>query len=195
MCWSQVRNVYLCVSPILALILYFNSPDIRKWWKEDVMKSGTSQSALQPEPPQAQPVEADLPLDSKDAAVACGRVLKLNKVAFERLYLVPRLSQLVSDSGFSEEEVKALGSTQRTLKKQAFSAYSLAYLTWGKPTQTSREDVDKMVIVAAHSAVNENLPSYDRALFDAYMVKFKRMMVKAFDLGRYDARTSPCPVS
>jgi hypothetical protein len=70
------------------------------------MKSGTSLSALQPEPPQAQPVEADLPLDGKGAAVACGKVLKLNKDAFDKLELRPRLSQLLPDSGFTDEELK-----------------------------------------------------------------------------------------
>jgi hypothetical protein len=195
LCWPQVRNVYLCASPILVLILYFAGPDIQKWWKEDVMKSGTSQSALQPEQPQAQPVEADLPLDSKDAAVACGKVLKLNKEAFDKLDLRPRLSQLLPDSGFTDEELKdkELFSTE-DLSEQAFSAYALAYLTWDKSAQTSRADFDKMVIKAAHAADNENLSSDDRARFDAYMVKFKRMMVKAFDLGRHDAKTSPCPI-
>src|ERR1700677_828091 len=95
------------------------------------MKSGTAQSALEPEPPQAQPIEADLPLDSKDAAVACGKVLKLNDAAFEKLDLIPRLSQLVDDSGFTEEEFKELESN-KDLGEDAFSAYSYAYLTWDK---------------------------------------------------------------
>lgn len=108
------------------------------------MKSGTSQSSLQPEPPQAQPVEADLPLDTKDAAVACGKVLKLDKAALEKLDLLPRLAQLLPGSGFTDEELKGkeLLSTE-DLADSAFSAYALGYLTWDKPTQTSRADFDK----------------------------------------------------
>lgn len=102
LCWEQVRNVYLCASPFLILILYFGGPEIQKWWKEDVTKSTTSQSAQQPQPTQVQPAESDLPLDSKDAAVACGKVLKLDKTAFEKLDLFPRLSQLLPDSGFTD---------------------------------------------------------------------------------------------
>jgi hypothetical protein len=149
---------------------------------------------MQMEVPQAQPVEADVPLNSKDAAVACGKVLKLDKAAFVKLDLLPRLSQLAPDSGFTDEELKdkELFSPE-DISDQAFSAYSLAYLTWEKPTQTSRADFDKMVIKAAHAADNENLSSSDRARFDAYMSKFKKMMLKAFDLGRHDAKASPCP--
>jgi hypothetical protein len=79
------------------------------------------------------------------------------------------------------------------LSEEAFSAYALAYLTWDKPAQTSRADFDKTVIKAAHMADNQKLSPRDRAKFNAYIVKFKRMMVKAFDLGRHDAKTSSCP--
>ncbi len=110
LCWQQVRNVYLCGSPILILALYFAAPDIKNWWKEDVMKSGSSHSALQPEPTQAEPLEADLQLDSKDAAVSCGKLLKLNETAFDKLDLRSRLSQLVGNCGFTDEELKQLFS-------------------------------------------------------------------------------------
>jgi hypothetical protein len=192
LCWPQILNVYLCVSPILVLILYFAGPDIQKWWKEDVLKSGTSQGALklEQEPPEMQPVETDLPLDAKHAATACGKVLKLDKAAFIKLKIITRLSQLVDDSGFSDEDIKEQG---QDLEKQAFSAYSLAYLTWDKPEKVSRASLDKMVIDAVHSVDLTQLSSDDRVRLDAYMVKFKRMMLKAFDLGRHDAKLSPCP--
>jgi hypothetical protein len=192
LCWAQARNVYLVISPIILLVLYFNWSDIQSWVKEDVLKSTARQSAMQPEP-QAQPSEADLPLNGKDAAVACGKVLKLDKAAFAKLNLIPRLSQLLPDSGFTDEELKdkELFSAEE-LSDEAFSAYALAYLTWDKPAQTSRADFDKMVMKAAHAADNENLSADDQAKFDAYMVKFKKMMSKAFDLGRHDAKTSPC---
>ncbi len=176
------------------VILYFGWPGIRKWWKEGTLKSNTSQSALKPEPPQAQPVEADLPLDSKDATVACGNVLKLdNKEAFVKLDLVRRLARVTHDSGFTDEEIKEMGSEK--LGDQAFKAYGFAYLAWDKPF--SRTDLDKMVINAADSNVNsaeaKRMSSAERAHLDQLLVKFKRMMLKAFDLGRHDAKSSPCP--
>jgi hypothetical protein len=192
LCWPQVRNVYLCVSPILAMILYFAGADIQKWWKEDILKQSSSQSALKPEPPRAEPFEADLPLQGKAAAVACGKVLKLDEGAFVRLNLIPRLFQLVHDSGYTDEELKD-GSSAKDLQDEAFQAYALAYLTWEKPTQVSRADLDKMVIKAVQSVDMTSLSSAERAQIDAYLVKFKRMMLKAFDLGRHDAKTSPCP--
>jgi hypothetical protein len=192
LCWPQVRNVYLCITPILALILYFGWPDIQKWWKEDVLKSSTSQTALklEQEPPRAQPVEADLPLDSKRAATACGKVLKLDETAFVKLNLIKRFSQIINESGFTDEEAK---DPDMDLQKQVFSAYSLAYLTWDKPAGFSRASLDKKVIDAANSVDLSHASSADRAQFNAYMVKFKRMMLKAFDLGRHDAKISPCP--
>jgi len=194
LCWAQVRNVYLVISPIILLVPYFNWSDIHSWIRKDLLKSSTPPPAVQMEPPQTQPVVADLPLNSTDAAVACGKVLKLDKAAFEKLDLLPRLSQLLPDSGFTGEELKdkELFSTE-DLAEQAFSAYALAYLTWDKPAQTSRADFDKMVIEATGAADNENLTSDDRIRLDAYLVKFKKMMLKAFDLGRHDAKSSPCP--
>jgi hypothetical protein len=118
----------------IIVILYFAWPGIRNWWKEVRLKSNTSQSNLKPEPQQAQPVDADLPLNSKDAAVACGKTLKLKEATFTKLALFTRFSQLMDDSGFTDEERKA-----PELQEGAFESYSLAYLTWEKLTQVSRE--------------------------------------------------------
>jgi hypothetical protein len=195
-CWPQVRNVFLFTIPILGLILYFNATDIQKWWKEDVLKSSTSRSApqptLKPEPPQAQPFEADVPLDSKAAAVACGKVLKLDKeAALQKLNLLKRLAQLIVDSGITEEELKELGPVDE-VQKQVFEAYGFGYLTWDKAAEVSRADFDKMVVDAALSVDSANLSSAERERINVYLVKFKRMMLKAFDLGRHDAKISPC---
>jgi hypothetical protein len=177
---------------VIIVILYFGWPGIRKWWKEAAQKSNTSQSALKPEPPQEQPVEADLPLDSKDAAVACGKVLKLDGPGFMKLNTIPRLSRLVSDGGFADEELKNMASA-KDLEDMAFRSYALAYLTWEKPAQVSRASFDKMVIDAVGSMDKSKLSSAEQTGLDAFMVKFKRMMLRAFDLGRHDARISPCP--
>lgn len=106
LCWAQARNVYLVISPVILLVLYFNWADIRTWVKQEITESSTPQSVVQIEPQQAQAVEADLPIDSKDAAVACGKVLKLDKAAFGKLNLFIRLSQLLPNSGFTDEEFK-----------------------------------------------------------------------------------------
>jgi hypothetical protein len=192
LCWPQIRNVYLCVSPILAFILYFGGSDIKNWWKEDILKSSTSHSALMAEPPQAQPAGADLPLDTKAAAVACGKVFKLDEEAFVRLNLIERLSKLVADNGFTDQEIKDQPS-DTSLDKEAFEAYSFAYLSWNKSEQISRASFDKLVIDAANKVDKTSLSSAQRTQFDEYMVKYKHMMLKAFDLGRRDARISPCP--
>jgi hypothetical protein len=174
-----------------VLVLYFGWPDIQQWFREDVFKR-TPQSAVQLEPPQVQPADADLPLSSKDAAVACGKVLKLDQTAFGKLDLVARLSDLVSKSGFTDEEVTFLGS-KKDLEEEAFSAYSLAYLTWEKPNNVSRASLDKMVVDSVQSQDLSTLSPADRAKIDAFVVKLKRMMLNAFDLGRHDAKASPCP--
>lgn len=186
------RNVILFTILVLSLILYSKAPDIRKWWKESVLKSSTPQVAtLKLEPPEVHPVESDLLLDSKAAAVACGKVLKLDKAAFVKLDLVNRFSQLVADSGITEEEAKAMGA--KDLDEQEFEAYSFGYITWDKSKDVSRASFDKMMVDAVNSIDESKLSPAERIQFDPFMVKFKRMMVKAFDLGRQDANKSPCP--
>jgi len=190
LCWRQVRNVYLCVSPILLLVFYFSWPDIQDWWKETTSKAGTAQIALAPEPPQAHP--ASLPLDSKAAAAACGNVLKLDKAAFIELDLHKRLTEIVNSSGFTDAELKN-GLSPKELSQRAFEAYSFAYLTWEEAAETSRAEFDQMVINAAHQVDISSLSGNERASLEAYVGKLKRMMMRAFDLGRLDANRSPCP--
>lgn len=141
----------------------------------------------------AQPDEADLPLSSKDAAVGCGKVLKLNtKEAFEKLDIDGRLSSVVDDSGFTEEEFKEW-MPAKNVHDLAFQAYSFAYVSWEKSTEVSRASFDKMVVDVARSVDLTKLSPNEKVQFDGYIVKLKRMMLKAFDLGRRDAKTSPCP--
>jgi hypothetical protein len=94
----------------------------------------------------------------------------------------------MDDSGFTDEERKA-----PELQEGALESYSLAYLTWEKPTQVSRASLDKMVIKADSSVDKSKLSSAERVQWDVYMAKYKRLMLKAFDLGRHDAQISPCP--
>jgi hypothetical protein len=174
-------------------VLYLNASEIQNWWNRDVLKSTAPQSVLKPEPPPAQTVRTDSPLDSKAAAVACGKVMKLDKAAFAKLDLFKRLNQLAVDSGVTNEELTALGGSDKEQNEQVFQAYALGYLTWDKSNGVSRADFDEMAMRAIHSADKFNLSTDERAQLDAYFVKYKRMLVGAFDLGRHDARISPCP--
>jgi hypothetical protein len=192
LCWAHIRNVYLVLIPIVLLVIYFNWSDIDKWLKDDVLRSGPRQLQVQVEKLQAQPVAADLPLSAKDAEIACGKVLKLNKAAFERLNLVDRLAAVVANSGFTEKELKELGPDD-DLNKESFSAYSFAYLTWDKPTDVPRARMDQMVVDAVHSVDTKKLTADQIAALDSYFVRYKSMMLKAFELGRHDAKASPCP--
>jgi hypothetical protein len=191
LCWPQVRNVYIFAAPILALIIYFSWPDIQKWWKYDVMKSSTTRLALKQEPQSYQPAESELPLTSKQASAACGKVLKLDKTAFVKLDLINRLPQVVDRSGFTDEEIKLTSADE--LRDEVFEAYSLAFLTWEKPAELSRATLDKNLIKTLSSVDQSKLSIAERMQYDAYVVKFKRMLLNAFDLGRRDARISPCP--
>jgi hypothetical protein len=196
-CWPQVRNVYLCISPILALVLYFGWPDIQQWWKQDILRSAPPSAltpALAPEPPQFQPDETNLPLDAKAAAIACGNVLKLDKTeSFVRLNLITRLHQLVNDTGFTDEEFKDVSSA-KDLGDEAFKAYGFGYISWEKSKEVSRADFDGMVTSSGNKALSSTeLSSTDSVRLQTYLMKFKRMMLKAFDLGRHDANLSPCP--
>jgi hypothetical protein len=42
---------------------------------------------------------------------------------------------------------------------------------------------------------NGELSADERIYFEGHMEKVKRMMLQAFELGRHDARITPCPVS
>jgi len=159
---------------------------------EDVLKSNSPHLALNAEPAQARPVD-DLPLSSKAAAGACGNVMKLNKEAFVKLDVIARLSQVVNNSRFTGVEMKGLTSPQQ-LQEEALQAYSLAYLTWEKTTELSRARLEKTVVGAVSSVDESSLSAAERAQLEAYLVKFKRMMLNAFDLGRHDARISPCSI-
>lgn len=120
---------------------------------------------------------------------SCGQVIQLNKEGFRRLDLPNQLSKLVDDSGFTPEELQLM--SQRDMEQSAFSAYALAYLDWNK--SVSRSDLDKM-IQHAQSAANSNaLSQADKAQMATFIQKFSGMMLRALDLGRYDAKRKPCP--
>jgi hypothetical protein len=184
--WPQVRNVYLVIVPILLLIGYFNRQDIESWVRNDLLKP--SHTSLQAEPSPVEP-----PLTASQAATACGRVLKLETPAFEKLKLLDRLSAVVANGAFTDEELKAMPS--KDIEEEAFSAYSFAYLLWDKPTDSSRAEFDKMIVKVFNAQDLSAMSASDRALYETFIVKFRGVMLHAFELGRHDARMFPCPVS
>src|SRR5215469_11759332 len=190
LCWPQVRNVYLFAAPIILLILYFDRQGINNWIQQDVLKSRTVRLSVQAEKPVSSPAEQ--PLTNEEAAVACGKVLKLDTPAFSKLNIMNRISNVVSTAGFTEREIKTMGDSTENLEKQAFKAYSFAYVSWDKPTE-SRVKFDKMVVDVMNSQDVRELSADEQAAVAAYMTKMKRMMLQAFELGRQDARISPCP--
>lgn len=179
--WIQVRNVYIFALPILAAILYFNRADIEKW-------AHNTWIGFQPIRIKAAPSE--LPLDAASSALACGNVMKLEAPAFAKFYIGTRMSELVSKSSFTAEEFKDV-SSEKDVEEDAFAAYAAGYLTWNKPVNPKREDLGKSMIVTINKGA-EKLSSDDAATLKDYANKNVQMIMTAFDMGRHDARVSPC---
>jgi hypothetical protein len=125
--------------------------------------------------------------------VPCGKVLRLGDATIKRLNLDTRLPQLVTDSGITDEELKEIKSSNALLKEETFDAYRSAYSTWYEPTDDYQEKLDYAVTNTVHSKDYKKLSPKNRALSDAYLMKFEKLMVKAHILGRNDAKTTPCP--
>jgi len=51
------------------------------------------------------------------------------------------------------------------------------------------------MIVEAMNSYDLHLSADDQQYLERHFDKVKRMMLQAFELGRHDARISPCPVS
>ena len=137
------------------------------------------------------PIDMELPLDSKAAAVACGSVMQLDQAALARLNLLNRLSQLVSDIGFTDQELKEFRNSDE-LQEGAFSAYALAYQRWREPLQLARKALEKRLDDAVTSLDLTDLSTPEKQRMNLFLVKLTAFHVKAFQLGRRDARTSPC---
>jgi len=125
--------------------------------------------------------------------VPCGKVLRLDEAAIKRLDLYARLSQLVTDSGFTDEELKEMKSSNALLREEVLDTYRSAYSTWYKPTDDYQAQLDYAVTNTIHSKDYRKLAPKSRALSDSYLAKFEKMMVKAHSLGKDDAQKAPCP--
>ncbi len=129
--------------------------------------------------------------ESEARPAPCGKVLRLDDTAIKRLDLNARLALLVNDVGFNDEELKEMKTSNALLKEQAFEDYRSAYSTWYKPTDDFQANLDW--VVTNQSEQYKKLPPKKRALYDGYLMKFEKMMVKAHDLGKTDGTTAPCP--
>jgi hypothetical protein len=114
--------------------------------------------------------------------------MRLDEVAIKRLDLYARSSQLVTDSGFTDEELKEMKSSHALLTEDARGAYRSAYSTWYKPTDDYQAQLDYVVTNTIHSKDYRKLSPKSRALSDSYLAKFENMMVKAHSLGKNDSQ-------
>jgi hypothetical protein len=182
--WPQVRNTYLFTAPIIVLIIALSWSDLKDLVKNDLL--GAKAPPIKVE---AAPVEQ--PLDNASSAKACGNVLKLEAQNLTKLNIHERMSNLVKASNFTDEEFKNI-SKPEDVEETAFSGYALGYVTWDKVADPIRNGlIQKMGNRINTSATN--LSANDAAVVKAYGNKTVQMVTTAFDMGRHDGRTSPCP--
>lgn len=179
--WPQVRNVYLIMGPIFAVILYFSWGNLTTWAKSEWTDA-------QPLRVQAAPHES--PLDAANSVVACGSVMKLEAPAYIKFNIPDRITQAVKEGNFTDAELKGITS-EKDLEDEAFGAYSLGYLTSNKPVDPTRSDLGKKMIATINEESGK-LSGDEAATLKAYGRKLLQVLMNAFDMGRRDGRTSPC---
>lgn len=130
---------------------------------------------------------------SEMPSVPCGQVLRLDENAVKRLDLYTRLPQLVTNSAFTDEELQEVKSSNALLREEVLDSYRSAYSTWYRSTDDYQSQLDYAVTNTIHSKDYAKLPPKRRALNDAYLAKFEKMMLTAHNLGRDDAKRAPCP--
>lgn len=195
-CWSQVRNVYLAGSPLLLAILFFSWPSIRHAFEPQASAPSHTTRISEPEPfdPRRDNPDFDSihPAPAKTMANSlrgpCGQVLKLdNEVALKRMDAIDTVSKLVDSSGFSNEDLNRFGLPRPKMEDAVSQAYGFGYIMWNTPGGDSEVDFRQLV----DNAVSSAKPSSQE---DAVAIqKFESTMLKAFDLGLYDANRNPCP--
>jgi hypothetical protein len=200
----------VCLVLIAALIAYVYWPYLQRWRYRDARRWAD-----------AQHVEVALPLDGKEAASTCGKRLKID---IWKLDILERMRQVVRNSGFSDEEIKELGSL---LGEMAYWGYTFGYLTFDKYLQSVELHFDEVVKKNINSFLNKpsseqrkqmedkplqsvkmqfddevkmyidsflnKLSSEQRNQMYRLLPRINQMQLRALDLGRRDARLSPCP--
>ena len=190
LCWRQIGNVYFVVAPILALAIYFG-------WKYG-QESGAPPVELQ-QSSDAAPFDpkVDNPAfdtfhpsmkKQTDGDGPCGKIFSIeDKKNFARLDLLFAMSKIVNEAGFTKDEFEQLDRSK--MEESAFEAYGFAYLAWDKPGANTEADYER-IIDNAVNATKAKISSQDEAVA---VQKFRAMMLKAYDLGLYDANRNPCP--
>lgn len=131
--------------------------------------------------------------ESVPRPLPCGQALRLDDTTVKRLSLDTRLPELVTDSGITDEELKQINSSNALLKEEIFDVYGSAYSAWYEPTDDFQEKTDYAVAGTIRSKDYRKLSTKNRVVRNAYLVKFEKLTVKAHNLGRNDAETTPCP--
>jgi hypothetical protein len=122
---------------------------------------------------------------------SCGEIANPPDLeGMRKLRMMDRLTEVVDKSGFNTKEFDNLVS-RNDLLDEAANAYGFAYISWDKPVQNEmHEMVDKAI---QKTLAGKKFSAVEQSRFNAFLPKFKQMMVTAFDLGRYDANRRPCP--
>jgi len=121
----------------------------------------------------------------------CGAVLRLDQAGMKRLDLFKQVSAILDNAGFTKSDYDALSRNET--EQLVAGSYGLAYLSWNKPESVSREKVNQMVDKAIRAMDRSQLTESEKEFADSWSKKFRTAMIKAFELGRYDALRSPCP--
>jgi hypothetical protein len=190
LCWPQVRNVYVVVGPILLVVLYFSWPSIKDAFRHDAPTPAiapTSHLQEKPFDPKTTNVAFETIHPARDKSRTdgpCGKVLKLDEKGFERLDLVKTLRKLVDEAGFTQEDFQGLSRSET--EDLAFKAYGFAYLSWdkdGNGESDFRQTMEKSLSNLSPKSASDLIA----------IETYKSMMLRAHDLGLYDANRNPCP--
>lgn len=182
--WPQIRNIYgFFTIPIAVLVICLNWSDLKGWVEHDVLHAKAPPIKVE-----AAPVEQ--PLDALSAVRACGSTLKLEQANFVKLNLHDRLSGLVTSSDFTTDELNV--EKPDDLEQDAFAGYSGGFLAWNKPGDQMRNDLMQRFNKTVDASA-EKLSAADAEELRSFSKKEVQLIMKAYDMGRRDARTSPCP--
>jgi hypothetical protein len=199
LCWRQIGNVYFVVAPILAFAIYLG-------WKS----SHDTDTPL----PVTQQLAGAVPFDPKVENAAfdafhpsikkpttgdgpCGRTVSVeDKNNFRRLDMKYAMSKIVDDVAFTKSDLAELGRTElfdqfnrSKLEDSASQGYGFGYSNWDQPGVNTEVGYAQIL----DKVINSAIPKISSQNEAAAVQKFRAMMLKAYDLGLYDANRNPCP--
>lgn len=173
--WIQVRNVYLFALPVLVVVGYFASGDLRKEHKaSNALKNITTTEAVVADP-----------------STACGAIIKLHEDGMTRLGIKEKMGTISNKVALTESDRKAIDDPDQ----EVFERYALGFLTWQKPLTEMNAKLEKS-FADMESKAREDSRGHPQAYADAletFAEKERSMITEGFISGRKDARLSPCP--